>query len=128
MTRKFRAAAVRYEVAQSLVGNIIWVDGPFMAWANQDVSIFRTKLKKKLLQNEVIVADAIYRDVKCIFNDGINPHVLQTVFSRFKSFNILSNRYRHDLYMHADVFSSTTNLTQLSIEKGAELFSIAEVA
>lgn len=135
MSHKFKAAGVRYEVCVSFSGSIVWVNGPFMAGANQDLSIFREKLKQKLLSNEVIVGDAIYSDVKCIFNDGMNPQLLQTIrnrhetiFIRFKTFNILNHRYRHDIRKHTDIFFSIANLTQLSIENGQELFKIHELA
>lgn len=135
MSQKFRAAAERYEVALSLASSIIRDHGPFMGGSNQDLTIFRALLKTKLLPNEVIVADAIYSDVKCLINDVVDRNVLQSirnrheiVFNRFKSCNNLSYRYRHDLDMHADIFSCIANLTQRSIENGAELFSIPEIS
>lgn len=54
MSHKFRGAGVRYEVCLSLSGSIVWVNGPFMAGANSDLSIFRNKLKSKLISNEVM--------------------------------------------------------------------------
>lgn len=134
MSHKFRGAGVRYEVCLSLSGSIVWVNGPFMAGANSDLSIFRNNLKSKLISNEVIVGDAIYSDVKCIYNDGINPNLLQTIrnrhetiFTRFKAFNILSQIYRHDISKHGDIVFCIANLTQLSIENVQNLFSIPEL-
>lgn len=90
----------------------------FEAGSNSDLTIFRKKLREKLLGNEMIIGDAVYSDVKCIFDDGANPQLLQTIrnshetiFSTFKAFNILSQRYRHDIYKH-NVTLCIANLIQ----------------
>lgn len=70
-SHKLARAAVRYEVAVSLYGNIVWVHGPFRAGANSDLNIFRSRLMEELDENEVIIADGAYQETVCLYSDGL---------------------------------------------------------
>ena len=128
---KYNRAAVRYEMATSISGSIVWIYGPFMAGSDSELKIFQSRLKQKLLHDEIIVGDSAYKDVKCTYDDGADKQLLdsirarqETVFSRLKSFNILRCSYRHRLSMHSNVMFVVANLVQTSIEKGECLLSL----
>eukprot|EP00171_Calliarthron_tuberculosum_P023599 IDg23599t1 len=65
-SHKLRSAGLRYEVAVSMTGNIVWVNGPYTRGSHPDVVIFRDLLKTKLLQNELVLADKGYVDGCCV--------------------------------------------------------------
>jgi hypothetical protein len=48
----------------------------------------------------------------------------ETINHRIRHFNILVNRFRHDLQLHPICFHSCVNLTQLMIENGEELYQV----
>lgn len=130
-SHKTNGPAVRYEVALSLSGDIVWMHGPFQAGRNPDLTIFRKALKEKLNHNELVIADGVYVDLSCTYNEGLSESLAQrirsrheTLFTRFKSFNILTNRFRHGLEKHSDCFFAIGNLVQLSIENGDTLFDL----
>jgi len=109
----------------------VWANGPFPAGSSPDLSIFVSNLRNKLIQNELIIGDATYRDVKCIYDDGMAIDKIrkirarqESIFGRMKNFNILNHRYRHSLEKHSDIFFAIANLTQISISNDEPLFSI----
>ncbi len=58
-SHKTNGAVVRYEVAVSLSGELVWVNGPYRAGQYSDLKIFRERLYNELLPNEVVIADAL---------------------------------------------------------------------
>ena len=129
-SHKTNCSALRYEVAVSLSGNIVWVNGPFKAGEFADLRIFRNRLRYCLLYSECVIADGTYRDTKCIYNDGCEKEIIQrsrarqeSVFRRLKSFNVLSSVYRHDIRKHSNCLFAVANLVQYSIENGEPLFN-----
>ena len=48
----------------------------------------------------------------------------ETINGRFKMWNILNDRYRHDIHRHANVMRAIAVITQIEIENGYELFSV----
>eukprot|EP00171_Calliarthron_tuberculosum_P023512 IDg23512t1 len=101
---------VRYEVGISLAGDIVWVNGPWPCGSNPDIRIFRHDMKQALMEGERVVADSGYSDDKCVTLNVIQDEEKQiaallrarheTVNGRFKAFEILRNRYRHNLDLH----------------------------
>ncbi len=90
-SHKENAAAVRYKLAVSTEGKIVWLNGPFRAGEYSDLKIFRSRLRSELRHSELFIADGTYSDVKCIFNDGCDLEFIQrcrarqeTVFKRLK--------------------------------------------
>jgi hypothetical protein len=128
---------VRYEVGISIFGgDIVHTSGPWRAGRYPDITIFRRGLKHKLLQGEHVEADAGYRgepDAIDLPDDGpAERHRMkalvrgrhETCNKRFKDFNILNNRFRHDIEKHGDVFTSVAVLVQISIDIGESLFDV----
>ena len=62
-SHKFNGPGLRYEVAIAIqTGDIVHVNGPFPCGKQQDIAIFRKKLKKKMrLGYELAEADKGYR-------------------------------------------------------------------
>lgn len=134
-SHKHNGPGIRYEVAISVAtGHIVWVHGPFPCGKYNDIRIFRLKLKNLLLPHEKVIADRGYRDEKCVYlpNDLIYADNLyssvrarhENANRRIKQFNIISNRFRHDLSLQHFCFFAAANLAQLMIENGSPLFSI----
>lgn len=63
---EINGAAVRYEVCVSLDGDIVWTKSPRKAGELQDLSIFRSELKLKLSDGEIVIADSAYLDTSCV--------------------------------------------------------------
>lgn len=138
-TRKFNGPGVRYEVGVCIgTGDIVAFNGPFMPGVNQDISIFRYKMKNMLEPEEKVVADKGYRgDLKVLTpldaRDLLHKRAMslarvrhETVNRRFKQWSILSQRYRHSLNQHSMVFRSILVLTQLSFNTGNPPWQIKE--
>ena len=65
-SHKFRGPGLRHEIGISIFnGHTVWAYGPFPCGSNQDVQIFRWRMKNKLFRTECIVTDNWYRDNKC---------------------------------------------------------------
>lgn len=56
-SHKFKKAGLRYELAVSLYGDIVSVNGPYAAGKFSDIRIFRDHLRKDLLPDERVIAD-----------------------------------------------------------------------
>lgn len=132
-SHKFKHAALRYEIALSLRGQIVWVNGPFPAGTFSDLKIFRIDLKNKLNEDELIIADRTYRDPKC--KNPYNTSLLfahtagsfraqhEAVNGRLKSFNVLFNEFRHCITKHGMCFYAVANLCQMALEE-SPVFSL----
>lgn len=131
MSHKFKSAGLRYEVATSLEGNIVWCSGPYPAGRKNDLQIYRDALRQYLGPRELIIGDSAYLDPTCIYDDGVEEGLAQsirnrqeTVFSRMKTFNVLGYRFRHNVSKHSHCFYAVANLIEISIQNGSSLFSI----
>jgi hypothetical protein len=122
-----------------LGGDIVWVNGPYPPGRYNDLLIFRDALISNLEEGERVEADDGYlgeapQFVKCPASVTARSECLamqsrirnrqETVNLRFKMWNILSQRFRHDLSLHGDVVTAIAVITQLSIEAGEPLFSV----
>jgi hypothetical protein len=132
-------SALRYELGiDILMGNLMWIQGPYPAGAWPNIKIFTSCLAHFLEPYECIEADDGYREhadkVKCPKND-VNPvknlkmqgHVRachETLNRRLKNWGILSQVFRHDIGRHGDVFWACAVITQLTIEHGEPLFAV----
>lgn len=136
-SHKFKCAALRYEVSLVIqTGEIASINGPFAAGKYQDLTIFRSWLKKHLLPGERVEADAVYRDERChcpfdfCFNEEQYRAKFtvrarhETVNKRFKQFGILNQRFRHPKEKHGEVLMSIAVITQISIRNGYPLFPV----
>ena len=132
-SHKFNSAAVRYELALCIqTGEIVWFSGPYAAGKWVDIEIFRHGLMYQLDYDEKVEADDGYRGepdfVKCpaLFINGFENIALQqrvrsrheTVNRRFKHWQILYQRYRHEEVDHGAVVGSIMVVSQLAIFGG----------
>lgn len=128
---KFHGPGLRYEVAVCIqTGHIVWVYGPIRCGEMNDLSIFRSNLKRLLAPGEMVEADAIYRSDSRVRgpNDCVSRadksaksrararH--ETVNRRLKQFGCLKQRYRHGLQKHRQVFTAAAVCTQISFLNG----------
>jgi hypothetical protein len=132
-------SALHYELGVDiLMGNLVWIQGPYPAGAWPDIKIFTSCLAHFLEPYERVEADDGYRrhvdKVKCPKND-VNPvknlkmqgrvrarH--ETLNGHLKNWGILSQVFRHDIGRHGDVFRACTVITQLTIKHGEPLFVV----
>jgi hypothetical protein len=103
-SHKFKGPGVRYEIGVSIHGGeIVWVNGPFPCGKWPDVKNFRHGLIHRLLYWEMVEADRGYGGMPDhVYTplDDRSEHVRarhESLNSRFKKWNILSNAFRHDL-------------------------------
>ena len=125
-SHKFKGPGLRYEVGVSLMGDIVWVSGPFACGSNTDLTIFRSGMKKALLPGERVIADRGYNDDHCAIPSRLTPQGRaiaaelrarhETCNGRFKTWRILSERFRHHRSKHSFCFHAIANITQLLIE------------
>jgi hypothetical protein len=132
-------SALCYELGVDiLMGNLVWIQGPYPARAWPDIKIFTSCLAHFLKPYERIEADDGYRGhadkVKCPKND-VNPvknlkmqgrirahH--ETLYERLKNWGILSQVFRHNIRHHGDVFWACAVIIQLTIKHGEPLFVV----
>jgi hypothetical protein len=121
-----------------LMGNLVWIQGPYPAGAWPDIKIFTSCLAHFLEPYECVEADDGYRGhadkVKCPKNN-VNPVEnlkmqgrvrarQETLNGRLKNWGILSQVFRHDIRPPGDVFWACAVITQLTIEHGEPLFVV----
>jgi hypothetical protein len=132
-------SALHYELGVDiLMGNLVWIQGPYPTGAWPDIKIFTSCLAHFLEPYNRVKANNGYRGhadkVKCPKN-SVNPvknlkmqgcvrahH--ETLNRRLKNWGILSQVFRHDIRCHGDVFWACAVITQLTIEHGEPLFVV----
>ena len=135
---KFKRSGLRYEVALCIkTGDIVWINGPYEPGLWNDLKIFRHSLVTFLEDGERVEADDGYlgehpRHVKCPggFCNPPETEFMQkrvrnrheTVNKRFKQFEALKQRWRHNLGHHGNVLRMAAVLTQVSFSEGEPLF------
>jgi hypothetical protein len=128
-----------YELGvDSLMGNLVWIQGPYPAKAWPDIKIFTSCLAHFLEPYGRVEADNGYQGhadkVKCPKND-VNPvknlkmqgHIRarhKTLNGHLKNWGILSQVFRHVIRCHRDVFRACAVITQLTIKHGEPLFMV----
>lgn len=127
---KFGGAGLRHELATSVfTGDIVHFCGPFAPKANQDITIFRWKLKKMLLPGERVIGDKGYKDPACCTpHDAMNRHhklAMSRARSRHENANrclkqwaILRDGFRHHMSKHHLAFRSVLVITQFLFNHG----------
>ena len=137
-SHKYEGPGVRYETGVCIqTGDVVWTRGPFPCGKWPDAKIFQTKLQHMLEDGEMVEADSTYKAMPyhvrmphewitgadCIAKlQALARH--ETIHRRLKTFNILGNRFRHDLTLHKIVHQACTALIQLGIQKGEMKFNI----
>lgn len=137
---KFNGPGIRYEVAIGiLTGSIVWVSKMYRA-AVHDITIFRENLMGMLLAaDEKAVADKGYQgepDTIDLPDEGSIEWQQQknrararheTCNRRFKTWNVMGMRFRHNIDFHENCFHAVAVITQLQLENGNPLFDIGHV-
>ena len=126
-SHKLNRAGLRYEVAVSIfTGNIVWVNGPYRAGKFNDLQIFKHELKNLLNENELVIADSMYKDSTCIrpeqcFPENMNLHRRvrahhEYVNGLLKRFKVLSSTFRHRHNLHVYCFHSIAHIVKLQLD------------
>jgi hypothetical protein len=121
-SHKFKHAALRYEVAVSIVtGHIVWVAGPYPAGRYPDSEIVALPggLEASMLPHETYFADGGYRFsaramVGPFTSDLRARH--ETANGMFKEFRCLRDIFRHDISKHQTVAFAVFNIIALRIK------------
>ena len=135
---KHNGAGLRYEVAICIqTGWVVWTNGPFPCGACHDLVIFQAGLKPLLLHWEKVEADQGYvGDLKIRPKEEINVSWDQyiakgrarsrheTINGLFKIFDVLSDRFRHQIEKHGVVFRAVVAITQLKIQYEQPSFNV----
>jgi hypothetical protein len=137
MSHKFMSNALKYEIGVCIKsGNIVWINGPFCG-GEHDITIARQAVIDAMDEDEMAEADGGYEGEKFSIkipddakskDEGYMKQVArsrhETANKRFKIFEILRKRFRHDLEKHSECFRAVVVLTQLSIEHESPLYSV----
>lgn len=137
-THKFNHAGLAYELGISLTGGLIWMNGPFDPGKYPDLRIFRNGLKQKLIEAEKkAIGDRGYRgepDLISTYNDRDSKTIAmfksrallrhENFNSIMKTFDILSERFRHSDDQFKSAFEAVAVLAQYKIEQETPLFDI----
>lgn len=131
-SHKFKGPGLRYEVAVCIqTGWIVWINGPYPAGRWPDISIFRHRLRQKLVNGEMVEADLGYRGKYAYVRVADSAVSLsdhraarkarlrhEHINSRLKTFCCLSKKFRHPLHKHAFFFRAATVCVQVSMMMG----------
>jgi hypothetical protein len=132
-------SALRYKLGVDiLVGNLVWVEGPYPAGEWNDTKFFNSVLSHCLELGECIEANNGYvghaNKIKCPNNDcnpvenlGMQGTVRtchKTLCWHLKNWGILEKVYHHDITVHGMVFYACVVITQLAIANGKPLFEV----
>ena len=95
------------------------------------------KFTKRLQPNEKVIADKGHRHCERFFapkNGNKHNKLIKRVLARHenvnrrvKSFDCMSGRFRHDLFLHNIYFLAVVNIAQISIENGDKLPEVSSV-
>ena len=129
---KFNGPGLRYEIALEIEsGHIVWAYGGFPCGRYPDLKIARRRFVKLLKPNEKTIADKGYRYDNHFYhckNGRRNNKWIKKILARhenanrrIKSFDCLSETFRHDLSLHHVFFHAVANIVQIGIENGEKL-------
>ena len=135
---KFKGPAFRHEIGVGLTnGWIVWASKGYPAGRNPDITIFRKELKQILLNlGEMAIADKGYRGEPEVIDrpdagslewqekKKLARSRHETVNGRIKKFNVMGNKFRHDMDLHDVCFDAVVVIVQLNIENGEPLFEV----
>lgn len=128
-SHKFKGPGIRYEIGICIQsGEIVWASGGFPCGDWPDIRIARD-LYVNFSQDEITLADKGYRGLNNfkIASNQTEKRILarhETMNGRLKNFEILNVRFRHPLPKHPRVFHACTNIIQISITNGENLFEL----
>lgn len=140
-SHKYNKAGVNYEIGISLKhSKVVWLNGPFKA-GESDQKTFRERgLRAKLRQHgKKVIADGGYHaeedfDVLALPNTLDKPLVKK--FKRralkrhekfngmTKTFNCLSQRFRHPIHRFPDCFEAVCVICQYQLDMGSPLYNV----
>src|SRR5687767_9700831 len=116
-SHKINAAGVRYEVGIAIhTGWIVWIHGPFPCGEWSNLRIMRETIIYALDTDEYLLGDGGYNDRRnyTVTPTGINNYLEhmksvvrarhETCNGRFKTWQILSNEFRHNISKHGPSF------------------------
>ena len=131
-SHKFSGPGVRYEIAVSISKSmVVWANGPYPCGLYPDQKFFNSVLAHKLYSNEFVLADKGYSGPRCVNNINgdydLSSKLLdrhETFNKRIKNFNVLRDRFRHDLYLHSFCFHAVLNFVSVLVQTTEPLFDI----
>ena len=99
-----------------------------------DLKLARSQFVRNLSRGETACADKGYRGPLCFISPDNYPTTRirqkrimarhETVNRRIRQFEVLEQRFRHDLTKHSTCFHAVVNITQLMISNGEPLFAV----
>ena len=146
-SHKFHGAGVMYLVAVDIRrSRILWIDGPKPA-STSERATFEGGLKKDKSKDPNALASNIPADKRAVADSALRTCQKattrmtgqqkelkdflrratarqETLFKRFKQFNILSSEFRHGFDMHKDVLDAIAVITQYDMNLGNPLFDV----
>ena len=139
-SHKFKKSGLRYELAIELhQSNLVWINGPFKAGSDNDLTIFRKALKKKVkkLHGKKGMADGGYEgeeDLLCLpssLDKELEHEYKSRARCRHESFNCKIKKYqsmdgvwRHGEDKHRMAFYAICVTLQYEMENGSPLFDV----
>ena len=133
-SHKINESGLRYEVAITIrKARILSFIGPWPAGSYPEITIFRSGIKKNLMEDEFCIAKDGYNDTRCIHPPGESCHRNtvyhrirarhETINKRLKHFSVLKQRFQHSIPFHRACFHAIANTTCIMLES-SPMFSI----
>eukprot|EP00980_Cylindrotheca_fusiformis_P020619 scaffold7681_cov122-Cylindrotheca_fusiformis.AAC.3 len=139
-SHKHNHGALKYEIMMDAYkSKIVHLNGPFRG-GEHDKNMFLDKLKRKIPDGKLIVADRVYRNGSVPgWNDVLSLPCLsdskelnnfkarlrsrhEAVNGRLKKFKVLDDTYRHDPKKHEFAFTAVCVIVQYSMSYGHPIF------
>ena len=136
-SHKLNSAGLRYQlITAASDGAPLGLSGPYPAGRWPDLRIYRHSIKRELLPEEKVIVDGGYRDQAdshLLNANALNSEAERALFARvrcrhevlngrFKSWSVMSDRYRHSLESHGGVARAVLNCVAYDIRHGHPLF------
>lgn len=131
---KHNGPGLRYEIGVAIKnGHIVWAHGGVPPGEYNDLKLASELFVHMMDKGEKCVADKGYNNKKFFITEryaSCFPNMKkilarhETINRRLKSWNVLSQRFRHSLHLHPKCFHAIVNLTQIAIENGEFIYDI----
>lgn len=138
-SEKSNGPGLAYEVCIAIHKNrVVWINGPFRASVHDKTMFRRHGLADKIPDGKKVIADRGYTgepvhklSIRCEHDSKELRRFKRRVRARhenfnarLKSFNILSECFRHGLDRHKSVFEAVCVICQYDMENGHPLFDV----
>lgn len=139
-SQKHNHGSIKYEIAICLyTGKVLHINGPFPGGEN-DLNMFRDKLKAKIPEGKLVIADSGYKSSQDDEQMFSLPNAMDSTATaafksrarccqesfngRIKNFACLRDTFRHGIEKHQIAFEAVVAILHYQIDSGSPLFEV----